>query len=509
MKRLLMIFIMLIPLWGMAQATYEYRFNPFTNQPDWVRSDIGGGSSVWDTIAGGGIYYDGGDVGIGTATPGFALDVNGDVGIRNLPLFDSDTMLVMKDDSIGYALVPAAGDTSYFDLTGTVLSTKDAITSVESAPLYDRGFTWTARAATEPNQWYSVTYGNGLFVAVSSIGTNRVMTSPDGVTWTARSATEANRWWSITYGNGLFVAVSFDGTNRVMTSPDGVTWTARAAAEANAWRSVTYGNGLFVAVSYTGTNRVMTSPDGVTWTARAAEANLWWSITYGNGLFVAVSYDGTNRVMTSPDGVTWTARSATEANAWRSVTYGNGLFVAVSTDGTNRVMTSPDGVTWTARSAIEANQWLSVTYGDGLFVAVSYDGTNRVMTSPDGVTWTARAAAEASQWQSVAYGNGLFVAVADGGTNRVMTSGYSLQKETPTKNIYQGGMVIQGDVGIGTTSPQEKLDIGYASGVFLRAFRGTTDTDITGWIMTNENGDTCYVYPNAAGDGITVSTTKP
>ena len=35
----------------------------------------------------------------------------------------------------------------------------------------------------------------------------------------------------VTYGNGLFVAVSISGTNRVMTSPDGVTWTAKALPE--------------------------------------------------------------------------------------------------------------------------------------------------------------------------------------------------------------------------------------------------------------------------------------
>ena len=44
-----------------------------------------------------------------------------------------------------------------------------------------------------------------------------------GVTWTARSAAEANSWRGVTYGNGLFVAVSPNGTNRVMTSPDGAT----------------------------------------------------------------------------------------------------------------------------------------------------------------------------------------------------------------------------------------------------------------------------------------------
>jgi hypothetical protein len=82
------------------------------------------------------------------------------------------------------------------------------------------------------------------------------------VTWTARTASAANTWWtSITYGNGLFVAVSSrDGTNRVMTSPDGShldgTYVHHAA---NTWLSVTYGNGLFVAVSVGGTNRVMTS----------------------------------------------------------------------------------------------------------------------------------------------------------------------------------------------------------------------------------------------------------
>jgi len=291
--------------------------------------------------------------------------------------------------------------------------------------------TWTARAAAEANGWMSVTYGNGLFVAVSGDGTNRVMTSPDGINWTARAAAEANIWMSVTYGNGLFVAVAESGTNRVMTSPDGITWTARVAAEANWWRSVTYGNvggaDLFVAVAVTGTNRVMTSPDGITWTARAAAvANSWTYVTYGNGLFVAVSGDGTNRVMTSPDGVAWTARAAAEANSWQSVTYGNGLFVAVTYTGTNLVMTSPDGVAWTARAAAEANIWTSVIYGNGLFVAVSMSGTNRVMISPDGITWTARAAAEANQWCSVTYGNGLFVAVSNDGTNRVMTAVYPL-----------------------------------------------------------------------------------
>ena len=78
----------------------------------------------------------------------------------------------------------------------------------------------------------------------------------DGITWTSRTSAADNSWFSVTYGNNLFVAV---GSGVVMTSPDGITWTSRTAAS-NSWRSVTYGDGLFVAVSATGTlNRVMTS----------------------------------------------------------------------------------------------------------------------------------------------------------------------------------------------------------------------------------------------------------
>ena len=141
-----------------------------------------------------------------------------------------------------------------------------------------------------------------------------------GLDWTAASAAAANNWISVTYGNGLFVAVSNDGTNnRVMTSPDGITWTSRTSAADNFWQSVTYGNGLFVAVSLFGTgNRVMTSPDGITWTGRtAAEDNIWPSVAYGKGRFVAVAGSGTNRVMYSGtdcgDGLAYTV------NQWRQV----------------------------------------------------------------------------------------------------------------------------------------------------------------------------------------------
>jgi predicted RecA/RadA family phage recombinase len=61
-----------------------------------------------------------------------------------------------------------------------------------------------------------------------------------GSTWTIRTSAANNSWNSVTYGNGLFVAVSDTGNgNRVMTSPDGITWTSRTNAASNIWSGVT------------------------------------------------------------------------------------------------------------------------------------------------------------------------------------------------------------------------------------------------------------------------------
>ena len=328
----------------------------------------------------------------------------------------------------------------------TISINQPGTTDISNATMNNAGgSSWAIRTASAANGWSSVTYGNGVFVAVSANGTNRVMTSVDGTTWIAATAAEANTWNSVIFGNGLFVAVSGDGTHRAMTSTDGITWTAQTAISGN-WFSVTYGNNLFVA---SGDGKIMTSPDGITWTARTAtSAYNWRGVTFGNNLFVASAYDS---IMTSPDGITWTARTAvTGTNLWYSVVYGNGTFVAVSQGGTNRVMTSPDGTTWTARTATETNTWNSVTFGNGLFVAVSGDGTNRVMTSSDGITWTAKNVASTNGWSSAVYGNGIFVVVANSasGLDRVMTAPAFVYSYNYIVNNTTGSTYIDGSANV-------------------------------------------------------------
>ena len=302
--------------------------------------------------------------------------------------------------------------------------------------------TWTS-INVPVNGWSSVTYGNGLFVAVSnSLTSNIVMTSVNGINWTTSTSAGNISWRSVTYGNGLFVATSDTNTGkRAMTSVNGINWTLQTTPANNNWYAVTYGNGLFVAVSQNGVgNRAMASPDGINWTIGTTVSDYnWVAVTYGNGLFVAVSATTTpsNRAMTSVNGINWTLITPAANNSWKGVTYGqdpsgNGLFVAVSDTGTNRVMTSLDGINWISRMAAAQNNWVSVTYGNGLFVAVADASAilnNRVMTSPDGINWTigtSAGGANNNTWVSVTSGNGSFVAVSPLGTDRVMIGEFSI-----------------------------------------------------------------------------------
>lgn len=102
------------------------------------------------------------------------------------------------------------------------------------------GVDWDLRASAADNEWTSVAYGNGTFVAVGGSGVQRVMPSPDGVTWTARTAAADNYCMSVTSGNGLFPAVASAGAgNRVMTSGTFTPEPAPAAGGASAATAVT------------------------------------------------------------------------------------------------------------------------------------------------------------------------------------------------------------------------------------------------------------------------------
>ena len=255
------------------------------------------------------------------------------------------------------------------------------------------GITWATQTAVS-GSWRSVTYGkdpltgNGRFVALAEYS-QKVMWSDNGTNWSYASSVpvNSNNWYNVTYGNNMFVAVSYSGTNRVMYSSDGKTWSQPASTPpANTWYSVAYGGGYFVAVSNTGAAMYASDPTG-TWTSFSVPTgtNAWQSVTYGNGKFVAVARSGTYYTMTW-DGIvgdSWqTQSSGVPSTGWLGVTYGNGMFVAVAFYGPPVVMVSTDGVAWTSKTAPSTtSQWQSVVYGNGVFAAVGYNGSNTIMWS--------------------------------------------------------------------------------------------------------------------------------
>jgi hypothetical protein len=282
---------------------------------------------------------------------------------------------------------------------------------------------WISRVSALNNNWQSVVYGDGLWVAISNQGFNSdIMTSPDGITWTIRTTPSAAGWNSITYGNGIYVAVRFGGTftgnNTVLTSPDGINWTLRSAI-GSAWNDVHFANGLFVAVG--NTNAIMRSTDGINWASSfTSNSSTWFSVTYGNGLWVAVaSQSVTGAIYTSPDAINWTTRDSPILAEWQGVTYGNGIFVAVAISG-SRTIYSSDGITWNQSSPVNL-PFKSVAFGNGYFVAVTGTNANSAY-SENGINWTLKPNAANNEWNSVEFANNRFVAVSESGSgNRVQT----------------------------------------------------------------------------------------
>jgi hypothetical protein len=217
-----------------------------------------------------------------------------------------------------------------FVAVGAEFSGLDLITNVEVST---DGINWTRYTpftnAIGPN---AITYGNGLFVVVGNLGSNRVMTSPDGISWTIRSVLgNDDNWQSVAYGNGKFIAIGISGDNRTMSSTDGINWVS-VPVNVGSYK-VIFSDGKFT----TGQNY---STDGITWTNTTISPIIPYGITYGNGIFVAVGQAGTDRIAISEDATSWTIITAPALSGWTCVAYGDSKFVALADSGTNRSMIS-------------------------------------------------------------------------------------------------------------------------------------------------------------------------
>ncbi len=278
---------------------------------------------------------------------------------------------------------------------------------------------WIQRTLPVTSSWKSITFGNGLFVAVAAgTGTTNIaVVSSDGINWSQGTLPGLTTldWESVAYGNGVFVTVSSNGSAvRAATSPDGINWIARTIPNQN-WKSVTFANGTFVAVAGNATSA--TSTDGIIWVTSFSLFNTvtWNSVAYGNGVFVALADNGNSRSATSTDAINWTTRiNLTAPSGWTSVAFGNGVFVGVGSGISRATLSTDNGITWTQSNVNTGTSTNCVTFGNGIFLILRGSVPNPsqlAATSPDGNNWTNVNLPNSQQWQSAAFGNGIFVAV--------------------------------------------------------------------------------------------------
>ena len=243
--------------------------------------------------------------------------------------------------SLGSTLFTAIGATAnlvgvHFVATGAGLGTGTAtpianhlvcVSSSTNVNAYsvDGGVTWQAGGSlpggisgTAIDVAYGLYNGAGRWIALGSGGATAYSTN-GGITWNAGGSLGAGTYTSITYGQGVWIAVTSGATTTKYSEDGGITWSTGGALPASStWIKIVYGRNKFIAVSSDGSVDPAYSVDkGITW-SNSDETGYYTSgtvtnITYGQGVFVATRSDS-NDMKSSEDGINWTTRAITRAS---------------------------------------------------------------------------------------------------------------------------------------------------------------------------------------------------
>ena len=328
---------------------------------------------------------------------------------------------------------------------------------------------WTNVAVSPYGNFNSITYGNGVFVAGSSIpyhgvfsGTNGgISASSDGVHWAHTGFGPAIT--GVAYGNGMFVATGSDpntsgSAGAIYFSANGSTWSTVSGLPG--LNAVTFGKGVFVAVGFKNEGQaayITVSTDGRNWNSQGTGSGyVLTGAGYGNGQFIATGYINGGvygEVLVSPDGTNWTDANAVvpgppmipplppgllSTNVGK-VRFVNNLYYAGS-------YSSPDGTNWTVVSPPAPMLWVSQSGTNHLYIGVGAAGG--VYTSMDATNWVTRGTGVTNDLNWIAYGNGRMAVVGSGGG--VFLSGSTVPILT-AQNQLPGGMQLTISGGLGPT----------------------------------------------------------
>jgi hypothetical protein len=292
----------------------------------------------------------------------------------------------------------------------------------------------------------SAYYGLNKYVGICefSSGSNIIYSDSDGNVWNKATFSEdVSEVYSLTYGNGKFVATVRKASDQKVYfaySLDGIDYTI-AQAEANDGINLYFGNGRFFASSI-GYSDVWFSEDGSDWalnsatvdvyypdmetdirmstegceikTLRAGKIKGMWTISPRafpgtdqytfveyNGKILALPYGSSTVIYWSTDGLQWYSEDAGMTFPYNyTLACGNGRIVIsyqVDDDsGSKRlyIASSTDGLTWNCTDhgtpyigsyvigPVFAGDKFIMSWGTG------YYSGKRLLTSDDGIAWT-------------------------------------------------------------------------------------------------------------------------
>lgn len=269
---------------------------------------------------------------------------------------------------------------------------------------YD-GVAWSTQY--EPSLGTMAVATNGQRYVILSYQSNNFAYTDDLVSWTSGALPISQDWLSLSFGNGIFIAAGAGlpadnyTTDKIAISQDGASWSLVSMPQ-----SVT--NGMWALAStefsrfyiFTTGSMYFTSVNGTSWSYGSLPIS-HRSAAFGNDKIVVISY-GSSDIAYSLNGTSWTKVSGALPAAlfWKEIAYGNGMFVAIATgNGNTRMAYSSDGISWSEGVMPIGSFWQTVSYAEDRFVALG--SFNHSAYSYDGINWTQSQSPISATWRKI------------------------------------------------------------------------------------------------------------
>jgi hypothetical protein len=243
------------------------------------------------------------------------------------------------------------------------------------------GSTWTSMTIPNPssNQWNTVQYGNGYFLATSGNGpTQYCIYSSNGTTWTVGGGpTSLTTPWAVCYGNGYWVA-TISGTTKYSyySTNNGASWTQGASTiPTSSGSSMTYWNGKYYTIS-AGVVYYSTTYNGASWTAMSGGPGSFGNFSQYNPTNVLVTSgpngDSTGSYGYTTNGTSWSSGTFPVATYLNGIGYTNGYYFILPGNGytSSTTLYGTNGTSWTVLNAT-SQIWTYSTAGGGIAVIIS------------------------------------------------------------------------------------------------------------------------------------------